>query len=224
MNHLKNPIILFPLPNTVFYPGIKLPLHIFEPRYRQMVEDASSKGFLIGMVLLKSGWDADYFGRPPVKEIGCAGRIDHCEKLPEGKFNIILEGLSRFRILEESEEKSYRLAEVDFQESFNDHSPTAGYDIAFRNLISQYEEFLESMPLNKSMGPRPQFQNCETVGQAMDQIAYSLDCNIHQKQAFLEERNVENRFAHIRSEIELKSQIMRVSSALKQSKIDTRLN
>tara|TARA_B100000686_G_scaffold254963_1_gene266295 strand:- start:1596 stop:2270 length:675 start_codon:yes stop_codon:yes gene_type:complete len=224
MNKLKNPVILFPLPNTVFYPNTQLSLHIFEPRYRKMVEDAVDSDLLIGMVLLKVGWDKDYFGQPPVEKIGCAGKISALERLAEGKFNIVLEGLSRFRILEEYGEKPYRLATVDFLELINDHPLQADYAAVVRNLITQYEDLLERTPQNKRTQPRPNFHACETVSQAVDQIAHSLDWNIKKKQAFLEERNVQNRLVQIRSEVELRYQILHLSSVLKKSNADSGLN
>ena len=74
-------IPLFPLPNVVLFPNVFLPLHIFEPRYRTMVSDALEGDRIIGMVLLRSGYEADYEGRPPVYEVGCAGVITHSQPL-----------------------------------------------------------------------------------------------------------------------------------------------
>jgi hypothetical protein len=104
---------LFPLPNVVLFPQMPLPLHVFEPRYRKMVTDALESHRVIGMVLLRSGWEADYHGRPPVYPSGCAGRIEQSEALEQGRFNILLRGMSRFRILEEHEGEPYRLASVE---------------------------------------------------------------------------------------------------------------
>jgi len=106
-------IPLFPLPNAVLFPGMPLPLHIFEPRYRQMVRDTAEGEKTIGMQLLRPGWESDYAGRPPVFEIGCAGVLEQCELLPDGRFNILLRGVSRFRILAEHEGQPYRLASVE---------------------------------------------------------------------------------------------------------------
>src|SRR3954467_2445985 len=92
---------LFPLPNVVLFPGVFLPLHIFEPRYREMVADALAADRLIGMALLRDGWESDYEGHPPVFSVGCSGLITHCEKLQDGRFNLILRGLDRFRIVDE---------------------------------------------------------------------------------------------------------------------------
>jgi uncharacterized protein len=105
-------IPLFPLPDTVLFPGMPLPLHVFEPRYRKMVEDALASERTIGMVLLRPGWEADYQGRPPVYPIGCAGTMTSHERLEDGRYNIMLRGQARFRILEENDDQPYRLARV----------------------------------------------------------------------------------------------------------------
>ena len=94
-------IPIFPLPNVVLFPNVFLPLHIFEPRYRQMVEDALDGDRIIGMVLLRPGWEGDYEGRPPVYPIGCAGVITHAERLADGRYNIVLRGMEKFRIASE---------------------------------------------------------------------------------------------------------------------------
>src|SRR4030095_9548216 len=100
---------LFPLPNVVLFPNVFLPLHIFEPRYREMVADALASDPLIGMVLLKPGWEQEYEGRPPVYPIGCSGVITHVDQLPDGRYNIVLRGGERFRIVEEDFGRAYRL-------------------------------------------------------------------------------------------------------------------
>src|SRR5262245_6454674 len=104
---------IFPLPNVVLFPNFFLPLHIFEPRYREMIADALSADRLIGMVLLRPGWEHDYEGRPAVYPIGCSGVITHAERLQDGRYNIVLRGLERFRILDEDHERSYRRALVE---------------------------------------------------------------------------------------------------------------
>ncbi len=106
-------IPLFPLPNAVLFPNVFMPLHIFETRYRAMVADALAGDRIIGMVLLKPGYEHDYEGRPPVYPIGCAGVITHSESLPDGRFNIVLRGIEKFRIAGEDPGKPYRLAHVD---------------------------------------------------------------------------------------------------------------
>ena len=106
-------IPIFPLPNVVLFPNVFLPLHIFEPRYRAMVSDALASDRIIGMVLLQPGFEADYEGRPPVYPVGCAGVITHSEPLADGRFNIVLRGLEKFRMTGEDASRPYRLAHVD---------------------------------------------------------------------------------------------------------------
>jgi len=106
-------IPVFPLPNVVLFPNVFLPLHIFEPRYRQMVEDALNGDRIVGMVLLRPGWERDYDGRPAVYPLGCAGVITHAERLADGRFNIVLRGMEKFRITGEEAGKPYRLARVE---------------------------------------------------------------------------------------------------------------
>ena len=105
-------IPLFPLPDVVLFPNVVLPLHIFEPRYRAMTAAALETDRIIGMVLLRPGWEEDYEGRPAVYEIGCAGLITHAERLADGRYNIVLQGLEKFRIEREEQTLPYRLAHV----------------------------------------------------------------------------------------------------------------
>jgi uncharacterized protein len=109
---LPSIIPLFPLPNVVFFPKMPMPLHVFEPRYLQMTADSLEGDRVIGMVLLKPGWEPDYEGRPPVYPVGCAGRIEQSEKLADGRYNLVLRGTSRFRIDFEHSGTLYRRASV----------------------------------------------------------------------------------------------------------------
>lgn len=113
---LPESIPIFPLPNVVLFPNVFLPLHIFEPRYREMIEDALDGDRIVGMTLLRPGWETDYEGRPPVYPIGCAGLITHAERLPDGRFNVVLRGLEKFRVTAEDDGgdgKAYRVARID---------------------------------------------------------------------------------------------------------------
>src|SRR3954451_7445361 len=78
---------VFPLPNLVFFPKTYLPLHIFEPRYRQMVIDATMTGRCIGMALFKEGWQDHYYGNPRIFDLGCVGRVVSIQNLADGRSN-----------------------------------------------------------------------------------------------------------------------------------------
>jgi Lon protease-like protein len=124
---LPSEIPIFTLPNVVLFPSALLPLHIFEPRYRMMVADALEGERLIGMVMLRPGWEPQYEGRPEVYPVGCAGFITHAERLADGRYNIMLRGLEKFRILDERPAREgterYRVARV---ESIIEAQSTAG--------------------------------------------------------------------------------------------------
>jgi uncharacterized protein len=90
-------VSIFPLAGAILFPGMQLPLHIFEPRYRALVGDSLARDRMIGMIQPKGGGHADLFA------IGCLGRIGDVEALDDGRYNIILEGLQRFTMLRELE-------------------------------------------------------------------------------------------------------------------------
>ena len=114
---LPSEIPIFPLPNVVLFPSALLPLHIFEPRYRAMVADALENERLIGMVMLRPGWEPRYELTPEVYPVGCAGFITHADRLPDGRYNIMLRGLEKFRIAAERSAREgverYRMARVE---------------------------------------------------------------------------------------------------------------
>lgn len=114
MADLSTIIPLFPLPNLVLFPGVTIPLHIFEPRYREMMADVESGDGLIGMMLLKEDWEEKYYGYPDIYNIGCAGRVGDVVKLPDGRYNLMLEGMSEFRVTREIRERSFRQVEVEW--------------------------------------------------------------------------------------------------------------
>jgi ATP-dependent Lon protease len=104
---------LFPLPDLVLFPHVMQPLHIFEPRYREMVQEALDTDRLLAVVRLEPGWEADYEGRPPVASVACLGKIVSEHRLDDGRFNILLLGLRRIAIVREVVTKgSFRVADV----------------------------------------------------------------------------------------------------------------
>jgi Lon protease-like protein len=118
---------IFPLAGALLFPRSQLPLHIFEPRYRAMVRDALASDRLIGMVQPK-----DEKEPPKVYQVGCLGRIVGSEELDDGRFNIVLEGIGRFRILSEAEVMTpYRQVEAD-RAGFDDDAEPEPLGIAQR--------------------------------------------------------------------------------------------
>ncbi len=105
----RQPISFFPLPNCVLLPAAPLPLHIFESRYRQMVTGALESNRLIAMALFEGDdWQKDYEGSPAVRPHVCIGYILRHQDLPDGRYNILLQGLCRAELVEEVQSAPYR--------------------------------------------------------------------------------------------------------------------
>jgi Lon protease-like protein len=106
-------IPIFPLQDVMLFPGVFRPLHIFEPRYREMLLYALAGDRIVGMVMLQPGHERDYYGQPPIYPVGCAGVIANVEELPDGRYNVVLHGLTKFRVKSEERSFGYRIAEID---------------------------------------------------------------------------------------------------------------
>ena len=202
---------LFPLPSTVFYPGTPLPLHIFEPRYRQMTFDALEGERKIGMVLLKPDWEASYFGRPKIFSIGCVGSIEKEIRHPDGKYNFTLVGLRRFRILKEVDGKPYRRAEVDLLEEQNEQGIGEEPNATRDGLVERYREFISLIPENSSLKQEPDWNLGDQLSQFVDRFAYRLDLSLEQKQTFLEEQDVIHRAEFLHSFLKMKINLVHLS-------------
>jgi len=220
----ENLVPLFPLPSTVFYPNTLLPLHIFESRYRQMITRALEGDSQIGMVLLRPGWENDYYGHPAIVSIGCMGKIEKHSKLPEGKYNILLCGLHRFRILKEVRGKVYRRAQVELLQEINDCDLSSKTSPIKNHVIEHLKQYLGNIPEGKKVGQDLNLETCTTLASLIDRIAYSFDLSIEEKQVFLEEQDVAKRADILHSVIDLKLQLAQLSRKFTGSGADPRMN
>ena len=177
-------IPIFPLSNVVLIPNVFLTLHIFEPRYRAMVGDALEGDRIIGMVLLQPGHEADYEGRPPVFGIGCAGVITHAEPLQDGRYNIVLRGLERFRITGEDSDKAYRLAHIEAlpETLHEDH----------RTELRRHRHRLEALlaVAIERAGSEPRFPAAVTDEDLVNALAQYMSLEPLERQALLERDGV----------------------------------
>jgi Lon protease-like protein len=208
---------IFPLPNVVLFPGVFLPLHIFEPRYREMVADALASDRMIGMVLLRPGWQHQYEGRPPVYPVGCSGVITHVETLPDGRYNIVLRGVERFRILEEDDSRSYRRAIV---ESAPDAPGTGDDQAAVRRQRTKLEALL-APAIEHSLSAEGRLEGVGGAGRdstipatmadedLVNALAQYLDLEPLEKQALLEQHNLRGRAESLVELLEMKILISR---------------
>ena len=116
-DHLEY-LALFPLPNVVFFPLVQLPLHVFEPRYQQLVKDVMRQGRPLAIPLLKPGYESVKDGPPPIHDVAGVGWIIDHAPMSEGRSLIMLQGVARVRILEELEtDTSYRVASAEVVEA-----------------------------------------------------------------------------------------------------------
>jgi len=194
---------IFPLPNVVLFPNVFLPLHIFEPRYREMVADALKSDRLIGMVLLRPGWQRDYEGQPPVYPIGCSGVITHVDRLSDGRYNIVLRGMQRFRILEEDVRLSYRRARI---EQLTESACCDEDNAAIRR---------QRTKLDALLAPTIERSFADVAGEAkipaamgdedlVNALAQYLDLEPLEKQALLEQRSLRSRAESLVELLEMK--------------------
>ena len=188
---------LFPLPNVVLFPNVFLPLHIFEPRYRAMMADALAGDRMIGMVLLRPGWERDYEGRPPVFAIGCSGVITHAEQLPDGRYNLVLRGLDRFRIVHEDGELSYRRAIVEA-------APERPLAAADRQAMHESRSKLETILTRHIRSADTRVPAAMPDDDLVNALAQYLDLEPLEKQALLEEPSLPLRAASLVELLEMK--------------------
>ena len=217
-------ISLFPLPSTVYFPTTLLPLHIFEMRYREMVAHSIETGQWIGMVLLKPGWEDDYYGNPPIDDIGCAGPIEKHTKQEDGKYNIVLSGQTRFRVLEETGDTEFRQANVELLTNINDAPIDKKEGSRFYNLASRFWNFRELLPEEKRDELELDLDNCQSLGEAADCMAHLLDFTLDQQRFFLEELDVQKRVAALEEVLNLKTRIVQQSSRFAREGLDSRWN
>ncbi len=208
-------IPIFPLSQVVLFPSVRCPLHVFEPRYRQMAASALDGDGRIGMVAVHPEHVGAMEGDPPVFAIGCAGRIVEHRRHDDGRFDIVLLGEERFRILEEPPRGEGRLYRVARVESLPERAE-AGDVAKLQALRGVALEHLSRLVRTATRGKRrfdaSIFSDMDdtTMANALCQI---LDLTPTEKQALLEEDRVasrldrlitllEFRLAELRSDVE----------------------
>jgi Lon protease-like protein len=191
---------LFPLPNVVLFPGVFLPLHIFEPRYRAMTADALAGDRMIGMTLLKPGFEAEYEGRPPIYAVGCAGLITHAEPLQDGRFNLVLQGVERFRVMAEDDSRPYRRGVV---ERLGGDTAAPADAAALRGLRDRIEQGL--LPLVERAGGELNIPPLMPDADVIHALAQYLDLTVIEKQALLECETLLARGAALADLLEMKA-------------------
>ncbi len=197
---------LFPLPATVLFPNVFLPLHVFEPRYRDMMADALAGDRMIGVVLLRDGWQRDYEGRPSVYAVGCSGVITHAEQLPDGRYNLVLRGLDRFRIRSEDHRRRYRRAAV---ETLGEPGLTAMGREDLHRLRTRLDALV--VPNRDRGAGEPPMTAALSDDDLVNALAQYLDLDAIEKQALLELDGVVQRAAALVELLEMKVMMSRAA-------------
>jgi uncharacterized protein len=177
---------LFPLPGAILFPRSQLPLHIFEPRYRDMVRDAIDGAGRIAMI---QPHRLDDDNQAPLYAAGCIGELVNVEELDDGRFNIVLLGSNRFRLIKEAEvDAAYRCADVDI-EAFDDEEP------APLAMIERAEIEREARKLGDALGLAVDWAAVARLDDEMlvNAIAQVAPFDIGAKQALLEAQSLNER-------------------------------
>jgi Lon protease-like protein len=184
---------LFPLPNLVLYPHVMQPLHVFEERYREMIEDALAGDKLIAMALLEPGWEDDYDSRPPVAEFACLGKIVAHHRLEDGRYNLLLLGVQRVRIARELDPlRSFRQARVELIDDSYDFKSTGERKRLQEKLISAFRKQLPcACQLPEQL--EEMLSSHLPLGLLTDLAAYALPLELEVKQQLLAECRVSAR-------------------------------
>lgn len=175
---------IFPLPNCVLLPGGLMPLHVFEPRYRDLTRDCLAGTQLMAVARLRPGFETAYYGRPPVYERCGVGRIICSEELPDGRYALLLRGLARVEIARElPTERSYRLVEARVL-------PDASCDLTdardhHRRLIKLCDRLAEVIDQGGSQ-LRDLVRSFESPGACADAVAAALIMDADERQEILE--------------------------------------
>lgn len=186
-------IPIFPLPKVVMLPGEVLPLHIFEPRYRELTRDALASHRVMGIVEVEPGHEQELPGSPPVREVGCVGFVAASEELPDGRFLLWLVGLERFRIVEElATTTSYRQVRVQYE-------PTPESPRRLASIRQLREELRDVLPRLLEIDEDSRDQFAEHLEEVTDSQLVALACQAlemssDRKQQILEAGSLTDRF------------------------------
>ena len=195
-------IPIFPLPNVVLLPHTVLPLHIFEPRYKTMFTSVLESSIAqVGVAQLKPGWEGDYYGEPPVYKVIGIGKVKWCEKFEDGRYDLVLEGLSRAKILTEKITDGFRVAEVETMEEYLASEGQEEVEESMRALLPVFRKVITSLPETME-GMQPASWSKPHAGVVADVLAKVFMENAYERQSILSELNIQRRLRLINIHLE----------------------
>jgi len=217
LENFSGVVPLFPLSSVVFFPNTLLPLHIFEPRYKEMVHDALNNEKIIGMALLKPGWESDYYRNPEVYDVIGMGRIVSSEVFEDGKINIVLYGLKRARIIEVVEDQPYRQAMVHIVDN-EFEANSEGFRTRIEELINKWNLYLDE----KQKSHRINVNTKLPLENLTDALASLIFPNVFDKQRLLEETNVQKRAEIDLNDLQTRIEMISITSQKRSEIINKR--
>lgn len=182
---------VFPLAGIVLFPGVSLPLHVFEPRYRTMLRDVLASDRRMALAVLAPGWERDYEASPPFSALGCLGRVVTAEWRPDDRYDIVLSGESRVRFGRIEREFPYRACRFEVLEDapLDDDDP-----VAESGKVALREAATPLLPLGAEawMAP-PAMESAVTLRDLVNRLAFALRMSDDEKLALLAEDRVVER-------------------------------
>lgn len=184
---------LFPLPNLVLFPHVMQPLHVFEPRYRDLTREALDGDGLMALALLSPGWEKDYEGRPPIYPTACLAKIAKHSRLDDGRYNLLLVGVRRVRVERElAPVRTFRQAEARIVDDEFPVDAAPARPALHRRLIERFRKLLPQVPEAKEQLEQLLREEVP-LGILTDIMAYTLDLDVAVKMQLLAECNVDRR-------------------------------
>ena len=197
---MSEEIALFPLASVVLFPRVRTPLHVFEPRYRQMTEHALAGERSIGMVAVPPEHAGGMAGDPPVYPVGCAGVISQARRLPDGRFHIVLDGAFRFRILAEPPRPAgrlYRVASIERLEDAYDPADRAHVEGLRVRILALVRSLLELADRDRAREITPELFRSMDDEALVNTLANALALGTSEKQGLLETPSVPLRYERL---------------------------
>lgn len=192
LKHFSGVLPIFPLSNVVLFPHVILPLHIFEKRYQKLLIDSMSGEKLIGMAVLKPGWETKYEGNPEIYPSACVGKIIDHEPLANGRSNIMLLGLKRVRIQEIVNPRPYRTAKVELIHDIQTSKSEKEMSAIRHKFFELYGEIVIEFAGSKRKYPT--LSNLDmTFEQMIDILAASAGLRLKDQIYMLQEKRVDVR-------------------------------
>ena len=188
IDHLPNKIPIFPLSNFIIFPKTTVPLNIFEPRYIDMIDDAMKSNRLIGMIQPKKANQ----NIPMLYNIGCLGKITSFNETNDGRYLIVLVGISRFKIIHElKSSKLYRECSINFEDFQNDLEEN-NEEIKFSDLKLIFKE-LKSLFIKEGYSINWKELEKQSLDQTINALAMASPFSVEEKQVLLETINLNER-------------------------------